>query len=201
MLIILQGITSIFYWTIGASSFFGGIYLFITYIRNGDWIALILLLIFGSFVVNLYQSIIYFISVPFLLILAYFTSKIDAYLSRKEEIYDVDYISPDGKVIETEQSDDKINRNLAIWFFLSYILGLGWSLVNTKLHKDWGLNIYVFGPTIPITIFLVGASLPLMLINLIRRKKAIGVKRVFLTTLLKVYSILYFILLLFELIS
>lgn len=110
-----------------------------------QWIIFIFLLIFGSIIIGFYQAFASLIIVPFALISTYFVEKTETLKPLRDE-YKVDVISAKGKVIESYESDDLINKKLATFFLLDFFGHLLYFSTHPQQYKAYGWWDYIFTP-------------------------------------------------------
>lgn len=161
-------------------------YLVWQFIINKEWFLLILIFIAGGFIISILGSIMGLLIAPFNIISELFLAKLGASLDKKEEDFDVEYISSSGKVIEKTSSESKQNKKLAIFFLLSFSNNLLYILLHQNQYHLIGLE-YVFTPGFFMlqNAFLFG--IPLGIINLLRFRHFIHPTwKVFLTNIFKI---------------
>ncbi len=125
---------------------FWGLFLYWNALINKQWLLFVILLIIGSFVIGFYQIIVTLILMPFSLISSYFTGKTENYKNTKRVEYQAEYLSPEGKVMDTIESDDLINKKLATFFLLDFFGHLVYLLLHPQQYKMYGLWDYIFTP-------------------------------------------------------
>jgi len=161
-------------------------------ITGKEWLLLIFMLIIGGIWINFWQMIFDFLMAPISGINIYFSQKAVKKLEERGEEFDYEYISPDGKVLGRFSSEEKEDKLLAKWFLINFgvaFLYLFNGGINIKeLGLAWVFIILLAGIlfTTLITAVFVGIW------NLVKTKSFFGVsKKIFITSCLKVNTVLY----------
>lgn len=123
-----------------------GLSLYWNALIHKQWFLFILLLIFGSIIIGFYQMIASLIVMPFTFLSTYFVEKTESLKQSKRDEYRAEVISPDGKVIEAYESNDLINRKLAIFFLLDYFGHLFYLVTHPQQYTLYGWWDYIFRP-------------------------------------------------------
>ncbi len=157
---------------------------------NKQWLFLFLIFIVGSFFLSILSSIISLLIVPFHIISGFFSMKAGLILSDNGQEFDVEYISPGGKIIEKTSSESKQNKNLAIFFLLSFTNNLFYILLRPNQYHTIGLD-YIFTPGFFMLQNAIIMGIPLGVINFIRFKNFIHPSwKVFLANVFKIELVL-----------
>lgn len=186
LLNIPYGLTYIVNFLIGLYLSFYPIYLVWQVIKNKEWFFLVLIFIAGSFIYSIWSSIIGLLIVPFNLIVSVFVTKLGLILENNEKDFDIEYLSPEGKTIEKTSSESKQNRNLALFFLLSFINNLLYILLHPNQYSPVGLD-YIFTPGFFMIQNALFFGIPFGIINLIKHKRFVYPSwKVFFTNLFKI---------------
>lgn len=92
-------------------------------ISHGEWLILILALIFGSFIIGWWQFIYSLLLMPFSVSASYFLSKIDD-TDFKDETLSGEVLDEKGKVIGVSESETSLKTRFAKYFLAVYLLDL-----------------------------------------------------------------------------
>lgn len=171
---------------IGLYVSFYPLYLVWQFIINREWLLIILVFVAGSFILSIWGSMIGLLIAPFNIISELFLNKLGLVLNEKGEDFDVEYISPSGKVIEKTSSDSKQNKNLAIFFLLSFFNNLLYILFRPDQYHLIRLD-YIFIPGFFMLQNVLMFGVPLGIFNLISFKRFIHPSwKIFLTNVFKI---------------
>jgi len=138
-----------------------------------QYILFVILLIVGSFLFSIITSVVSFLSFPFIAISTYFTIVTEKQLKEKNNEYEAEVISPDGKIIEKYASSAKLNSKLSFYFLTSYLLIL-FSAILTKqnAYEHWnGILDYIWNPLVSIFLWFPIVGLIVIIYNLIRKRR------------------------------
>ncbi len=169
----LQGFTQIINFLLGLFLSLGGLYLYIYLLMQKQYILFVILLIVGSFLFSIITSVVSFLSFPFIAISTYFTIVTEKQLKEKNNEYEAEVISPDGKIIEKYASSAKLNSKLSFYFLTSYLLIL-FSAILTKqnAYEHWnGILDYIWNPLVSIFLWFPIVGLIVIIYNLIRKRR------------------------------
>jgi len=167
-----------------------------------EWLALVFSLIFGSFIVGLWQMIYGFLTAPIFGITTYFSEKAAQKINKKPEEFDYEVISPEGKTIGRYQSSDKTQKNLALWFTLTFIILFVRQFTTTWSDNSFGPIWFVIIPmfVIIVSTFVIGVFVGIFNLIKIRRFFDEDKYRYFAKTL-KIVTIVYSLSFIFELLT
>ncbi len=124
----------------------------------------------------------------------FFLEKSVEKLDKKEEEFNYEVLSPEGKVIVRDTSDSKKQKQTAKWFAIAY----GISFINQFLsrNKDYSLGPiwYVILPLITVLVTSIIVAIFIGVFNLVKYRKFISKgKEEFTISILKGTGILYLI--------
>lgn len=171
-------------------------------ILKANFLLFLFLFIFFGF---LYLNFLYFLNnlllLPFNFISAFFYTKIEELKSKPKEEYEVEYISPEGKIIDKLESEELINKKLAKYFLLVYFLNL-LSIFFSNSSINYSFSDYILMPFYWLILpsFIIG--IVLILINRIKHGSFLykGIKNLLINTF-RIESFLYITLYIFYLIT
>lgn len=172
-----------------------GIYYILEYIWkpiiSRDWLTLIISLIFGTFIVYIWQGIFNLIMFPINGITTYFAvkSEVDSEKIQRGGFYDV--LSTDGKTLE-HHFDYKYGQNkVSFWFIFFFSILFVRQVTIAKFESGVGPIWYIIAPMLTIVLFTLIVGVFVGIINLFRKKGFFGNnKAFFLATVLKVSAII-----------
>lgn len=142
-------------------------------IKAHEWLLLIFALVFGGFILGLWQTIYGLLLSPFNMVSFFFTSKFEDINQRREEEFVGEYISPEGKVIDKFESEARLNRRLAKYFIADYLVNLLYILTHPQQYKIYGWADYIFTPAFFMLQMMIVFGLIIGIYNMIRHKKFI----------------------------
>ena len=196
--VILFGLTYLLNWVIGLYILGYALYILWQIITQGQWLLLILAFFFGSFIIGFWTMIYELLLAPFNGIVAYFVEVAEKFTIGRREEHEAEFISPEGEIIHKVRSDDSERKRLSKWFLVGYGAILLWNIVDRQNRYGWKFGDFITMPLITLVIL----TLPCLLIVFIYfkvRKKKIASKKSLLASSLKLFSILYLILLVLQL--
>jgi len=161
-------------------------------ITSKEWLLLIVMLIIGGIWIDFWQTIFGFLMIPINGITIYFSQKAVNKLEERGEEFDYEYISPDGKVLGRFLSEEKEDKLLAKWFLINFGIALLYLFTRGINIKELGLAWVLIIPLVGIlsTTLITGVFVGIW--NLIKTKSFFGVsKKIFITSCLKVNTVLY----------
>lgn len=159
----------------------------------GWWLTLVIIIGLFALGFSLYfmQMIAGFLTLPIGAITMFFSQKAAEKLESKDEEFDYEYISPEGKTIGKYSSLGKVDKQLTKWFVISFIITFIHQF-TTKSESTLGPIWYIILPMIVLLIVISIIGFLLGLWNLLRHRKFFGEdRRLFITKCLKIYSVIY----------
>lgn len=167
-----------------------------SFFSNKEWLLLFLAFMFGGMVIGFYQMFYYLLQAPFIFLTKHLSEKLDKSKKEPWQEYEAEILTPEGKVVGTMISDDKVNKRLSFWFLAVYFLTLISYFLDSGTDRNWAWGDYIIMPVVFMSLF----SLPIMLIyavwNGIRYKKILPKgKRFFVANTLRILCVLLIILL------
>lgn len=156
----------------------------------GTWWLVILVFIVGlflvSFLIGFWQMIVGLFVYPIGATTLYFSEKAAERLGDKEEDLDYEVISPKGKVIGKFQSESKVDKKLATYFVVDYLVNLFYILTHPQQHTISGVFDFIFTPAFFMLQMVIIFGLVIGIYNLIKHRKFVYPdKKVFLTNIFK----------------
>lgn len=135
-----------------------------------EWLLLFLAFMFGGFLLSIYTTFYLLLQMPFRIITKYLSDVVEKSKNDVWSEYDAEIISPEGEVIDSYSSDDKLNKRIWIWFLINYFLFIFGYLTDGE-PRNWGWGDYVVMPIIGMIIFLIPIIIISLLWNLIKKRK------------------------------
>ena len=113
------GFSIIYSWLLGFAILATNLYILHYLYTSGHLILVILFLLFGFGIFETLMSLLVF---PFSILSGYLAVSVENHLKSKEEDYSVEMLTSEGKVERLIKSNNEINKNLASYFLISYLL-------------------------------------------------------------------------------
>lgn len=181
----------IFIWGLGI------LWMFFT---NKEWLLLFLAFMFGGMIIGFYQMFYTLLQAPFIVLTKSLSEKLDNSKNESWQEYEAEILTPDGEVVATMISDDKVNKRLSFWFLAVYFLTLSSYFFDSGTDRNWTWGDYVIMPVIFMCLF----SLPIMLVyaiwNVFKHRIVFPAgKRLFVANVFRALGILLIILFAFNL--
>ena len=176
-----------------------GIKLFFLFLAEKKWLLLGLFVLFGSWIVGAYQMFYGFLLAPFHYISNTFAQKAEKLLNEDTGVYEAEILTPEGKKVGETYSEGKINKELSTWLVVAFTIMLIRNILlgfPTDLPVVWiflmQFAVVIIGSLVMSVFVAIG--------NLLRKKPVLGYdKKLFVAKSLRLYSIVYLILFLLEL--
>ena len=163
------------------------IYILWQIVKSGEWVLFFIFILIGSFIIGLWQSIMGLLIAPFGLLTAYFSIKSNNVTIETSQEYDYEYISPEGKVLEKGSSEDKVNKKLAIYFLLSFLINILYIITHSEQYQMFGFLDYIFTSGFFMLQNILIFGIILGIYSLVRHRRFIYPSgKVFLTNLFKI---------------
>ena len=193
ILILFVGTAAILYYIF---SFLLGLYLLwitISLLLNGQFLWFLVMSFIG---LSIIYGVIGFLQMPFMLIPSYFLEKLEKFDS-KEDIVRAEILDDKDNVLTVTEGEATTSRRLAIWFLIAYGINLFSLVINRQAEEYQGYRWgdYILTPTIQILTQLLVFGIFVGIFYKLRKGKFFFInKRYFITSTLKVSSIIFGIL-------
>ena len=184
------GITYIISFIIQLGIIIYSIYFLWQLISHGEWLFLVLALIFGGFLIGWWQFIYQLLLMPFLASAAYFLDKVDN-TNFKDATLMGEVVDDKGHVANAVESDFSVSRRLAIWFSVAYFLNLFSLIINRGNYPTYKWGDFITTPFLWMISYTLFIGIFLVLYYKLRKGKFFyGGKKYFLASNLRVQSII-----------
>ena len=187
VLLLLQTLIN---YLVGFAVFIGGIFYLIQLFQQGNFLLLVLMLLFGF---GLLLYFIGFITLPFTLVAVYFITKLEG-KDFNENVVKAEILDAEGKVVGKTEGEVDISRRLAIFFLLNYGILILYTIIFPAEREGFGFLDYVVMPFIRLLVGGLLTLIPYSIYRLIRYRKLKAEKVMFFTQILKINLIIYLIL-------
>lgn len=169
-------------------------------IISKEWLLLIISLVFGSFLIGFWQFVYGLLVMPISGITVYFSEQATKFLDRKGNEFDYEVISPEGKIIEKNQSLDKSQKMLSLWFIVTFVILFIRQFTTTWSDNSFGPIWFVIIPMFVILTSAIFVGFFVGIFNLIKKRRFFTENRYeYLATTLKIVAIIYGLSFLYEL--
>lgn len=188
--VIPVGVTYILSFIIQWGLIIYAIYILWQFISHGEWIALIVALVLGGFIIGWWQLIYDLLLMPFLASATYFLNKIEN-TDFKDNTLTGEVVDDKGHVIKVVESDLAVSKRLAMWFLIAYALNLFSLIINRGDYPTYKWGDFVTTPFLWIISYTIFFGIFLGLYYKLRKGKFFyNGKKYFLASNLRIQSII-----------
>ena len=140
-----SGLTYLISYGIQLFLFGYAVYMFWQIIVSHQWLLLIFALIFGGFILSIWQMMYNLFLTPFIALSLYFSNKVDK-TDFNDDAIEAEILDKDNKVIDVSVGSSRINKKLATIFLINYIVNLIYIITHPQQYHMLGWWDYMITP-------------------------------------------------------